>query len=87
MIPEAVPQPPALPAPPPVRECRTPEALHRDAKELAALALRLRDLATRLRRSGASPAWLDPVLSNQVVRCAHAAEHLDDAARLLSLHR
>lgn len=56
-------------------------ALIRDAHELAELAVRLRDLAGRLREDGVAPPWLDDVLGRQIIRCAAASAHLAAAAR------
>ncbi|MEU6998269.1 hypothetical protein [Nonomuraea sp. NPDC046570] len=59
------------------------QTLRADAAELAEHAIRLRDIASRLRREGIAPSWLDPVLTGQIIRCAVASGHLDEAARRL----
>lgn len=84
-LPPVTPRPAARPRSPSRRrrmmEDSPDAALIRDAHELAELAVRLRDLAGRLREDGVAPPWLDDVLGRQIIRCAAASAHLAAAAR------
>ncbi|WP_336205893.1 hypothetical protein [Nonomuraea sp. LPB2021202275-12-8] len=59
------------------------EALHSDARQLAACADRLRHVETTLAAGGVAPPWLREAVNAYLTACTTAAADLDKAAARL----